>query len=458
MDRLSLRATGALIVTAALAVAIPAAAAPPPDEEREVERTCKRLADDRRRGTWGFGPEVLAGLERILGCGHVKMWPGDRIPEDTSSAVASVGWVGGCLAISLDDLPDRDGLRRRLPAYAVCGAEGRAISAAAFDAELDRLHVALGARPRARRYLGQLQATLAELDEHLAPQVKRDPALRELFYGAPEQAWKDGRANVKRGAAQRAAVAAFEADLIHGRSSVRGCAVKLRDSLLARLRAAKVADVDRAILGSRDAIGQPVLRALVACARAEDQPAIVEAAREVLGAASDHEGVRTLMYWYVHDEVRKLRHERADFWISEADLPRPPSTAYPFFDTEPFDRYLLRAPIEAVARKGGDVQLRFGEVSWKEHERECRETDQAQSIDRDGRVRYRRDCKDLGVKQKAMTEAPVLVAAEHAGALAAGRTAELMCDRRGERRRCFPLFVWQDAARKQLVGYLGAEL
>lgn len=96
----------------------------------------------------------------------------------------------------------------------------------------------------------------------------------------------------------------------------------LRARLLARLKKARVATLDRVGFELAGPVGYQVTRALESCASFDGQPLVAHLLEKALEGADDFRGPRTMVYWFLRDHLEKTAGDRTDLLVSKAALER----------------------------------------------------------------------------------------------------------------------------------------
>ena len=396
------------------------------------------------------------GLAKLLSCEGAEK----RIVEDeVGSALASAGVIHECLRAdsAVRELGELDSTH--LARYALCGAELRRLDRAALERELGAAKVSAAARTEARLALRRIDTVAAGIDRYLATRIERDPQLASFHYKVPDRAFGLG-VKVNRDD-DIAAVRDYERRAAKGPAQVAGCFEPLRARLVARLKKARVASLDKVRYELRGPVGYQVSRALESCASFDGQPLVADLLGRELERADDYRGPRTMVYWFLRDHLEKGTH-RSDPLVPAEELerarievPRPPVRSGTAFGSEEFFGL-----VKKTTRQAGAVKIEFQTVSKKVQHQTCKDTNKVHQIRSDGTVVYHQKCGKPRTVIERTTPDPVLVALEHAAALAPGRGVQMLCAiaSGGTQKTCLPVAVWKDKDRKKLAAALGAAL
>ena len=397
------------------------------------------------------------GLAKLLGCEGAEK----RVVEDEAgSALGSAGVVHECLRAdtAITELGELDATH--MARFALCGAELRRLDRAALDSELQAAKVSAAARTEARLALRRIETVAAGLEKYLAPRIKSDPQLAAFYYKVPDRAFGLGLKANREGGEDIAAVRDYEARAAKGPAQVTGCFEPLRARLLSRLKKARVASLDKIRYELRGPVGYQVSRALESCASFDGQRLFAQLIGRTLEGADDYRGPRTMVYWFLRDQLEKMGKDRTDLPVPAEELdrariavPRPPIRSAP--GTPPHEFFGL---VKKTTEQGGAVKIEFQTISRKVEQQSCQDTKKVHSIQRDGTVVYHKKCGKPKMVTERTTPDPVLVPREHAAALAPGRGVQMFCDISGKPQTCVPVAVWKDKKGKRLAAALGAAL
>ncbi|MBZ0233924.1 MAG: hypothetical protein K8M05_16470, partial [Deltaproteobacteria bacterium] len=199
--------------------------------KRQRDETCAAVAVNPEAS--GRALELARVTARVFGCGSSSLgpfWSDDMNPPDKS-----LGWyldedaappsqtiasyrVLRCLPRA-SRAPDAHALGR----YASCGVEARALDPGKLEAELASSGWNEFAKTIAREQHGFARRRVAQYDREVRALAAKDPAYQQIFYDAPEAAWK---AWTELAAANRDALDAafaYEARFVDNPGRATGC-------------------------------------------------------------------------------------------------------------------------------------------------------------------------------------------------------------------------------------------
>jgi hypothetical protein len=397
------------------------------------------------------------GLAKLLGCEGA----GKRVAEDeATSALGSAGVVHECLRAdsAITELGELDATH--LARYALCGAELRRLDRAALDRELEAAKVAPAARTEARLALRRIDTVAAGLDRYLAPRIERDPKLAAFYYKVPDRAFSLGEKANREGAEYIAAARDLEARAAKGPAQVAGCFEPLRALVLSRLKKARVATLDKIRYELRGPVGYQLSRALESCASFDGQRLLAQLVNAQLAGADDYRGPRTMVYWFLRDHLEKLGVDRTALPvpIEELERARVAIPRAPVRSAAGAPPHEFSGLVKQATEQSGAVRIEFQTLSRKVEQQVCEDTSKVHSIRADGTIVYHKKCGTPKMVTERLTPDPVLVAREHAAAIAPGRAVQMFCEIAGAPRRCVPVAVWKDKNRTALAAALGGPL
>jgi hypothetical protein len=217
-----------------------------------------------------------------------------------------------------------------------------------------------------------------------------------------------------------------------------------------------------------DEVGQPVLKALIACDSLEQRYDITDTEMKLLGSGRVRRGPRTAAYWAAVDALGKIVEDKPKFLAKPqrfgVRLPELTGddnwihVAYEStFNQTSFDKD-QKGQVAGVKAQNGGVVVSFKTQSWQEPTWNCRETNKIDRISADGRVEYRQSCVATGMETVHATPPTVWIRKDLAAGIAPGVTMEFRVDNKptyggkGGQPHGFPLEVY---AGKKLVAYYG---
>jgi hypothetical protein len=441
--------------------------AEPPGEstdlyETSVATACKALpaasdeASERDR-------RLNAATRQAVGCGQnagVPFWVDRGLITDVSwdidaaaeppSELVRAYLVLSCL-VPRETLEDSD-----LAAYAVCGADARALDPKAMETQIASYPELVKAQ--ARMLLGVAQRVGATYEAAAQAKASADPAWQTMLYDAPAGAWKQWASLYQANKAPIDAARAYETAFYGpSRKAAKGCWKSAWGNFTAHVQAAKASSLLEAKHAMTDTVGAIILEHLVACTAAEGETVMNNDFSQLYGTAPSARGPRYASVAAVIQAINTIQEDRSKFsgggtWFNGMFTMRSP-LAEGSGDVNALDlaRDDQGGVVKKVKKDGDVVRVEFKSDRWKEPSMSCVQTDRIQQIGIDGTLIYEQKCtygKDIWVEQ---THDPISVPAALAGGIKPGSFVRAAAD-------AFPVEVWANKDRKVLTAYMGVEL
>lgn len=347
--------------------------------------------------------------------------------------------------------------------FAFCMNDMRSLDRAKFDKELAGMKLNLYGKVSLVQNFGIAKARAQFLLKQYAEKGKKDEEWQRLF-DAPGKGWKDWLATFEANKAAFDAVKEFEKKAAKGsKKALADCGGGLRKLWFEHMKKSKkVKDVETAQNTGTDAVGYPLLVAMMRCDAATERYLEVAAAQDLfMQRAKESRGPRYAAYEATMAVLNEIRNDREKFPL-ERMYPNPPSMgrstwykAYEqTFNKISYDRGT--GQVKDVKKKGDVVNVSFKTVKWKEQEAyDCRDTRKVYRIRDDGTLEYYQKCKYKTVTRSSTLE-PVVVPADFADGIKPGLMLDVMIDRRKDGTRfAIPKGVYKDPDKKKFLGTFG---
>jgi hypothetical protein len=413
-------------------------------------------------------PKALADARRhLVGCVGTEQWQSPEIDVGDLVAYAEHGslkrdplahaaWVLFRTAKALDpsERPERVLLNYIIDQFDLHGVTPDEVRRFADTAPFQGNHYA---RALLLESAGALGLAVTRYEAAVAAK-SADPNWRELLVTAPQRgagAWQAAASKYKDALAHSDAFAAAFPRVHFGNYARRGggkhpgCEKQLEADFQAIARRLPHQDTSAFVNAvSDDPLAGLLLRRLVDCRIADGDEYAANVLTELLSAVRVLPGPRTAAYYAVIDSGAP---ERAH--VKVTSLPSPMRRA------SEHQRGELRGGddggvIASVSRTAKGVHVTFVKKHYRYMSQTCVETSKPDRITSDGKIIYRTECHDAGMKNGTSGADPVDLPERFAGALRPGRYAAFSM----QLGRGAPLSVWADANRKRLVAVAGIVL
>jgi hypothetical protein len=439
--------------------------------EAAHESLCKAL--DNRSGDDSdddddSNPRALADARRhLLGCLGTEQWrsPGTDIGDLLAYAergslkrepLAYAAWVLSRTAKALDpsERPERVLLNYIIDQFDLHGVTPDDVRRVADTAPFQGNHYA---RAVLLESAGALGLAIARYESAVTAK-SADPNWRELLVTAPQRgaaAWQAAASKYKDALAHSDAFAAAFSRVHFGSYEGRGggkhpgCEKQLEADFQAIARRLPHQDTNAFVTAvSDDPLAGLLLSRLVDCRIVDGDEYAANVLTELLSAVRVMPGPRTAAYYAVIDSGAPQRAH-----VQLTSLPSPTRRA------SEHQRGELRSGddggvIASVSRTAKGVHVTFVKKHIRYMSQTCVETSKPDRITSDGKIIYRTECHDAGMKNGTSGADPVDLPERFAGALRPGRYAAFSM----QLGRGAPLSVWADANRKRLVAVAGIVL
>ncbi len=345
--------------------------------------------------------------------------------------------------------------------FAMCLMDMKQLDRGKFEKELGGMQVNLYGRVNAILNFSSQKANSQLLLKKYADKGKKDEEWQRLF-DAPEKGWKDWYANYAANKAAYDALKDFDKKAAKGsKKALAGCGDALRKLWFAHVKEAKkVKNLEAAQTVGTDAIGYPLMVAMMKCDAASERYLEVAAAQDLfMQRAKESRGPRYASYEATLAVLNEIRNDREKFPL-ERMYPDPPrmgrETWYKAYEQtfNKIDYDRGTGQIKSIKKKGDMVKVEFKTVKWKEEEAyDCRDTRKIYRITDDGRIEYYQKCK-YKVVAKSSTLEPVDIPADFADGLKPGLMVDLMINNK-KGRVAIPKGVYKDIDKKKFMGTFG---
>lgn len=345
--------------------------------------------------------------------------------------------------------------------FAMCLMDMKQLDRGKFDKELAGMQVNFFGKVSAVFNFNIQKANSQILLKRYAEKGKKDEEWQRLFE-APEKGWKDWYANYQANKAAYDALKDFDKKAAKGSKKALGsCGDSLRKLWFEHVKQAKkVKNLEAAQAVGTDAVGYPLMVAMMKCDAATERYLEVAAAQDLfMQRAKESRGPRYASYEATLAVLNEIRNDREKFPL-ERMYPDPPrmghSTWYKAYEQtfNKIDYDRGTGQIKSIKKKGDKVKVEFKTVKWKEEEAyDCRDTRKIYRIAEDGRIEYEQKCKYKVVGKSSTLEA-VEIPADFADGLKPGLMVDLMINTK-KGRVAIPKGVYKDVDKKKFIGTFG---
>ncbi|MBK9036593.1 MAG: hypothetical protein IPL61_35980 [Myxococcales bacterium] len=406
--------------------------------------------------------EVGYGTDGGAEMGAASYWI-DRAAEPPDELVR-LTWVLRCLNPGASSI-DPATADRALGRWAVCGHDAVKLDRRAFDRAVDALKLSPLARVRAREMFAYTRKLLTSYQAGWKALVSTDPAYARILE-TPAQgfaAWVKLRATNK--AALDQAFAMEDAFRDADPRTLTTCGETLREALQQHVASRAPTTKDDVVDAVNDDVGQPLLKALVACDSMQGRHALADTEHKLLGLGRSRRGPRTAAFWATLDVVSEIAAEKFRFPVQPGTFGGP----LPAIDRD--HDWMVKAweatfnqinwdrdqkgQVAKVVAKGDGVVVSFKTVSWKEPVWSCKETNRVNRILPDGRVEYRESCVAKGTQTVKNTPRTAWIRKDLASGIKPGVFMSMRLDLKPDPAQGFPLEVHADQAQTKLRAYWG---
>lgn len=345
--------------------------------------------------------------------------------------------------------------------FAFCMPDMKALDRGKFEKELAGMKINFYGKTNAILNFNIQKANSQILLKRYAQKGKKDEEWARLFE-APEKGWTQWMATYEANKAAFEAVKEFDKKAAKGsKKALADCGGNLRKLWFEHVKKAKkVKDIEAAQTVGTDAVGYPLLVAMMRCDAATERYLEVAAAQDLfMGKAKESRGPRYAAYDATMTVLNEIRNDREKFPL-ERMYPNPPSMgratwykAYEqTFNKINYDRGT--GQIKDIKKKGDVFKVTFKTVKWKEEEAyNCKDTRKVYRIRDDGTLEYYQKCKYKTVSRSSTLE-PVDVPADFGEGLKPGLMVDLMIN--GKKGRvAIPKGVYKDIDKKKFAGTFG---
>jgi hypothetical protein len=439
--------------------------------EAAHESLCKplddRSSDDSDDDDDNNSRALVDARRHLLGCLGTEQWQspgidiGDLLAEAERGSLkrdplAYAAWVLSRTAKALDpsERPERVLLNYIIDQFDLHGVTPddvrRVTDTAPFQGNLY-------ARALLLESAGALGLAVARYESAVAAK-SADPNWRELLVTAPQRggaAWRAAASKYKDALARSDAFATAFPHARRGRGEGRGggkhpgCEKQLEADFQAIARRLPHQDTNAFVTAiSDDPLAGLLLSRLVDCRIADGDEYAANVLASLLDAVRVMPGPRTAAYYAVIDSGAPQRAH-----VKLTSLPSPTRRASDHQRGEMIGDD-DGGVIASVSRAAKGVHVTFVKKHTRYMSQTCVETNRPDRITSDGKIIYRTECHDAGMKNGTSGADPVDLPERFAGALRPGRYAAFNM----QLGRGAPHLVWADANRKRLVAVAGVVL
>jgi hypothetical protein len=413
-------------------------------------------------GCGGLPMEVGYGTDGGDGMATASYWI-DRAAEPPDELVR-LAWVLRCFNPGTSSI-DPATAHRALGRWSMCGHDALALDRRRFDRAVDALGLPALGKVRAREMFAYTQKLLRSYRAAFKDLRAKDPDYGRIL-DEPEQGFA---AWVKLRADNRAALddaLAMEDSFREGdKRKLAGCSESLRATLAAHIASLAPRTKDDVGDAANDDVGQPVLRALIACDSLMGRHGLVDSEMKLLGLGRLRRGPRTAAFWQTLDVVAAIAADRTKFPVQPASFGGPLPRVRPdddwmhvayeaTFNETNWDRDQL-GRVTAVKPDRDGVMVSFKTETWKEPVSKCTETNRIDRITAEGRVEYRQRCVAAGTRTVKVTPQPVWIRKDLAAGLKPGVFMKWRRDNKPKPAMGFPMEVYADQAQTKLIQFWG---
>ena len=354
---------------------------------------------------------------------------------------------------------------RTLGNHAFCGHDARKLDRKTFDQAVARYQLPPLGRARAREMFAYTQKLLASYRAAYASLVAKDKDYATLIVDEPERGFAEwSKLRAANQAALDGALAMEDKFRDGDKRAAAGCRTVLRKQLADHVKSRDPKTKDDVIDGVNDDVGQPVLRALVACDALEGRFGIVDSELKLLRQGRERRGPRTAAFWHTLDVVAPIAKDNPKFvQASQFGAPLPSDNNLGSWmhkahestlNNTRFDRD-QKGQIASMVASGDGFTIAFKHSSYQAPTWSCQDTNRIDRITPDGRVEYRQSCVQTGTHTVNDTAQSAWIRKDVAEGLKVGMVLEMRLDRKPDPLEGFPMETY---SAKQLVQYWGFPL
>ena len=318
----------------------------------------------------------------------------------------------------------------------------------------------------ARAFFHRAQTLAQRFVTFYQDKAKKNPAYKDILFDAPEKGFSDWSEKYSKNKdAVEAALALEEKWATGSKKALQGCADSTRKSLAAYLKSQKPKTPEDVSSAATDEVGFPLLSALVVCYAYEDRFLESSETYELLKTTRVQRGPRTSAYYQAVAKLSEVLADQERFPIDPKWFYGPVPDSGGEEDAWTYQAYQKtfnqisfgksEGKVKDASPKGAAVLVTFQTAAWNAPVFNCKETNRIDQITADGRVIYRRDCKPAGTKKVTETPEPALVPKELAEGIKKGMLVTLSTNQNQKPHQGFPVAVFQDEAKKELVSSHG---
>lgn len=410
-------------------------------------------------GCYGPPTEITDGNSNAFGLSGASYWL-DRAAEPPDELVR-LSWVLRCLNPGASNV-DPDSIDRALGRWSMCGMDAARLDRKKFDKEVAALGLDPLGQVRAREAFAYTRLLVASYQAALTRLRAKDPAYGRIL-DAAARGFADWVALRREHAAVLDQAFAME-DAFRDADprTIGDCSGSLRKALQDHVAAVAPKTKDELVDALNDDVGQPVLKALIACDSMQGRYALSDTEHALLGSGRTRRGPRTAAFWATLDVVSEIAAEKFRFPVQPGNFggPLPDRGAWMVaawestFNQIHWDRD-QKGQVATVKAQGDGVMVTFKTRSWKEPVWKCKETNRVDRITPDGRVEYRQSCVAAGTQVVKETPRPAWIRKDLAAGIKPGVFVTMRLDTKPEPDQGYPLSVHADAGQTRLVQYQG---
>jgi hypothetical protein len=469
-------------------------------QKKEIARACERWLGEKHDTV---SRKVLrASVLLELGCkleknersiAELDVALAGRTPEFGSEIEKAV-FLKDCLSVQRQN-EDGNWLKanRNLGSFMGCGQDVSGLDRARLEKEMSELKCGLSERIALGHAHGEALRTGLRLSLGYKALAAKDADFQKAMFDAPARGFKEWVSTFDARKKDIAAALEFEtryADNFERKSSLEkafaSCAPDARKAWLGYVKSRKPKTAVEVMSAGTDAVGAPLLSALVGCEQGAKHFAIAAALKRLLGdqnpalltprhaafakGALEMAALRADRKNFVEQPVSHLRQFD---WVSQlmTDLPPQPSNlAFGNGDWTRVDPTVDRqrsfdGVVSSVQIKKDIALVNFKSESWSEAVFNCKPTNRVERIDYSGssaEVIYAQNCTPAGTETRRARLASIQMPVEYLGGIKAGIRLRIFVAQSPESKDAFlwglGLEGFADPARKKLVHAIGLAL
>lgn len=322
----------------------------------------------------------------------------------------------------------------------------------------------------AKEQLGAARLGMATIEAEVQKRVTKDADWRMLLVTAPQKGLAAWTAAATKWKAELARSNEFEQKAYGpSRKALAGCTPTLGKDLAAVLKSLKRTTREELTQEINDSLVAGLLiKRYVVCLAADGRELVASGFRKHLGDVRVTRGPRAASYYTALDALSKIRDDRAKFPVEATDLPYDrdqdlDTLALEILSSKKHDPVgftdVQRGVVKTAKKGPKGVTITFNPAKRQIYTENCTTTSRIVTFDHDGRPIYYRNCKAAGLVWIDEKPAPILVAAELAQGITAGKSIvfAVVPYNHGDR-LAMPLEVYADKTGKKLVGFFGLSL